>query len=144
MRINASLITAAQKRFEEPVVERVGSLLSPLDGRFGTICQPGDLLGQRLIPQLPAKVLGQALSDLTCAASLFPFHRYNSYHYCSLGEGHAAPTRIIFPQNKSQKEHDRRSYRKDHERVDVSQGGRLSLDSLIDPGVGRRPRFVRA
>src|ERR1700728_3266468 len=73
VRIQASFITAAQEGFEEPVIERIGALLTNLDDGFGTIGQPGDLFGQVLIPKLPAQVLGEQVSDFAAAASVFAF-----------------------------------------------------------------------
>ena len=78
--IDAALVTSAQKRFKEPVVERVVSLLSLLDNFLGAIGKPGDLLGQQLIPELPAEMVREPLRDFTAAASVLTFNRDNSDH----------------------------------------------------------------
>src|SRR5258708_7063270 len=80
VRIQAAFITSAQKGFEEPIVERISAFLANLDDVLGTICQPGDLFRQVLIPQLPAQLLGKQLSNFATAASIFPFNRKYSNH----------------------------------------------------------------
>jgi hypothetical protein len=73
-RIEASLVTSTHERFDETIVEWVGSLLSLLHNRLGTMREVGDFLREQLIPKFPAKPLGKPLSDFTAAASIFPFH----------------------------------------------------------------------
>jgi hypothetical protein len=80
VRIEAAFITSAQERFKEPVVERIGSFLSTLDFRFGTISEPRDLLRQQLIPKFPAKLFGKQLSDFAAAASVLAFNGNDFYH----------------------------------------------------------------
>src|ERR1700738_488475 len=74
VRVEAAFITSAQKGFEEPVVERIGAFLSNLDDGFGAIREPGNLLGQQLIPKLPAQLRRKQLSDFASAASILPFN----------------------------------------------------------------------
>jgi hypothetical protein len=74
VRIEAAFITSAQKGFEEPVVEWIVAFLSNLDDGFGAFRKPGDLLGQQLIPKLPAQLGRKQLSDFASAASILPFN----------------------------------------------------------------------
>jgi len=129
VRVEASLITPAQKGFEEPVVERIVSLLSPRNDILGAIRQPGDFLRQQLIPKLPAEALRKLPSDFTASTSVLAFHCDDSDHQCfpknccaqpfgsptthttllySFDGDTASAAWFILPQNKSQKEHDRR------------------------------------
>src|SRR6202048_1818289 len=62
MSVEASFVTAAQKRFEQPVVERISSFLSTLDDVLGALSDFRDFLGEQLIPQLPAQSVGKQLS----------------------------------------------------------------------------------
>jgi hypothetical protein len=80
MRIEASFITPAQERFEEPVVQGIGSFLSTLDDRLGTIGQTRDLLRQQVIPKLPAQLLRKQLSDFAAAAAVLAFNGDDFYH----------------------------------------------------------------
>ena len=80
VRIQASFVTPAQKGFKKPIVEWIGAFLANLDDVLGAMCQPGDLLRQVLIPQLPAQLLGKQLRDFAAAASIFPFNRKYSDH----------------------------------------------------------------
>ena len=73
-RIYAALITSAHKGFEQPIVQRIGSFFSDFDYRLGTLGEPGDLLGQQLVPEFPAELIGKFLSDLAAAASVFAFN----------------------------------------------------------------------
>src|ERR1700719_1252147 len=84
VRIQAAFITSAQKGFEEPIVEWIGAFLSNLDDGFGAIRKPGDLLGEQLIPQLPAQLLSKQLSNFATASSIFPFTRKYSNHLAPL------------------------------------------------------------
>ena len=68
--IEAAFITAAQKGFEKPVVEWVGFLLPVRHDGLGTIGQPRDLLGELLIPKLPAQLRGKLLRDFAAATSV--------------------------------------------------------------------------
>src|SRR5258708_24674441 len=70
VRIQAALITAAQKGFEQTVVEWIVAFLSNLDDGFGAISKPGDFLSQPLIPKLPAQLRRKQLSDFASAASV--------------------------------------------------------------------------
>src|SRR5262249_39456492 len=65
------LVTSAQEGFEEAVVQRIGVFFTALDNRLGTIGQASDLFGELLVPQPPAKTLGEALSDFTASGSVF-------------------------------------------------------------------------
>src|ERR1700722_16834458 len=78
--VYASFVASAQERFEQAVVKRVSALLALLDGRLGAISEARNFFRQLLIPQLPAENLGQALRDLTAAASVLSFHRDDSDH----------------------------------------------------------------
>jgi hypothetical protein len=69
--VDASLVTSAQEGFEEAVVQRIGVFFTALDNRLGTIGQASDLFGELLVPQPPAKTLGEALSDFAAARSVF-------------------------------------------------------------------------
>ena len=73
VRIEASFIAAAQERFEEPVVQGIRSFLATLDNRLRTFSKPRDLFRQQLIPELPAQVVRNQLSDFAAAASVFAF-----------------------------------------------------------------------
>jgi hypothetical protein len=84
VRIEAAFITAAQKRFEEPVIERIGSFLSNLDNGFRAIRKAGNLFGQQLVPKLPAQPLRKQLSDLAPTASVLPFDCDDFNHVDSL------------------------------------------------------------
>src|SRR5580704_630811 len=96
VRVDASLVTPAQKRFEEPVVERIVSLLSTLNLGLGAICQAGDLLRQQLVPQLPSQMLRKLLGDFAPAASVLPLNGDDSNHSESpqplLALGHSIQT----------------------------------------------------
>ena len=160
--IQATFITPAQKRFEQPVVEWIVALLSNLNDGFGAIRKPGDLLGQQLIPKLPAQLRGKQLSDFAAAASVLPFNRDDFDHAgpyanfslhatqlhiipLSLIHRHSpAATGIILLQNKCETEHDRCTHSKNHKRIDVGQTGRLRLHAPIHPRVGLRQRVVCA
>jgi len=65
-RIEAALVTSAEKGFEEPVVKRIGPFLSIFDYRRGTLGQPRDFFCQRLVPKLPAETLRYQLGDFLC------------------------------------------------------------------------------
>jgi hypothetical protein len=80
VRIEAPFITPAQERFEEPIIQGIGFFLSTLDNRFGTVSKPRNLLGQQLIPELPAELLRKQLSDFAAAASVLPFNGDDFYH----------------------------------------------------------------
>ena len=143
VRVQASFITSAQKGFEEPVVEWIGALLANLDDGLGTIGEQRDLLGQQLIPKLPAEPRRQQLSDFASAASVFPFNGDDFDHVGAMPPIRSPPlllhiiplrsthrhfpatTRIIFLQNKSEPEHDRCSHGKNHEGIDIGQARRL-------------------
>src|SRR5580704_19733467 len=84
VRVEAAFVAAAQKGFEEPVIERVGAFLAYFDNGFGAIGQTGDFLGQILIPKLPAELLSNLLGDFAAAASVFAFDGENSDHLLSL------------------------------------------------------------
>src|SRR5271169_2204390 len=86
VRIEASFVAAAQKGFEEPVVQRVGAFLADLDNVFGTIREPGDLLRQQLVPKLPAQLVSKHLSDFAPAAAIFAFDGEYSDHLLSLAK----------------------------------------------------------
>jgi hypothetical protein len=81
VRIEASFVAPAQKRFKEPIVERIGSFLPKFDDCLGTFSKPRYLLSQQLIPKLPAKLLSQQLSDFAAAASVFAFNGDDFYHF---------------------------------------------------------------
>src|SRR5215469_10444800 len=79
-RVNAPLITSAHKGFKKPVIERVRPFLARLDYRLGASRESRDLLGQQLVPQLPAKTSRQELRDFASAASVFPLDRDDLDH----------------------------------------------------------------
>ncbi len=99
VRIEAAFIAPAQKGFEEPVVERIGAFLANFDHGLGAIRKSGDLLGQQLIPKLPAQLRRKHLSDFASAASVLPFdrddfdHEFTVVQYSAL---HAHP-KLVFP-----------------------------------------------
>jgi hypothetical protein len=83
-RVDAALIASAKEGFEKPVVQRIVSFLPLLHHRFGAIREPGNLLGQALVPQFPAEAVCEQLSDFSAAASVFAFHSDDVDHECQL------------------------------------------------------------
>jgi hypothetical protein len=79
-RIDATLVTSAQERFEKSVIEWISSFLSDFDRGLGTISEPCNLLSQQLVPHLPAEMLGHQSSDFAAAASVFAFNGNDFYH----------------------------------------------------------------
>src|SRR5580698_8702 len=78
VRVEASLETAPQKRFEHTIVQRVAALLTLLHMPLVTLQLAGDFGGEQLIPKLPTQTIGHLLRDLVRAASVFAF---NGQHF---------------------------------------------------------------
>ena len=78
--IQAAFITPAQEGFEESVVHGIRAFLANLDDGLGAVGKPGDLLGQQLIPKLPAQLVRKALSDFSAATSVLTFNGYDIDH----------------------------------------------------------------
>src|SRR5271156_365179 len=74
VRIQTSFVASAQKGLEEAVVQRIGALLTTLDDGLGTLRELSDLLGEQLVPKLPAELSGQQCGDFAAAASVFAFN----------------------------------------------------------------------
>ena len=72
--IEAAFVTSTEKGLEETVVQWISAFLTNLHDGFRAIRQPGDLLGEQLIPKLPAKLGRERLSDFASPASILPFH----------------------------------------------------------------------
>jgi hypothetical protein len=169
VRIQATFITPAQKRFKQTVVQWIVAFLSNLDDGFGAIGKPGDLLGQQLIPKFPAQLRRKQVSDFAPTASVLPLNcddfdhagflrqlfaardpNYISFHFfqptatSSTHRRFAAATGIIFFQEKCEKEHDRCTHGQNHKHIDVGQTRCLRLHALINPGIGSRERVGRA
>src|SRR5579872_662940 len=88
--VQATFKAALHERFEEPVVHRISLLFVLFHGAAIAVHPPRDLLGQGLIPELPAQPRCQTLCDLAASAAVFPLQSDNSHWHNSLA--HPAAT----------------------------------------------------
>jgi hypothetical protein len=68
-------VAASPKGLEEPVVQGITLLFVFLYDSAITLHQPGNFVGQRLVPQLPAQPARNSLRNLGSAASVFALDR---------------------------------------------------------------------
>ena len=129
-RIEASLEAATQKGLKQAIVQRVAALLAPLDVEAVALQVAGDFSREQLVPQCPAKTLGDLAGDVGRAASVFALNRQHFDHEClllgtSVDGNSSTGGRVIFPHYERKRKHDARRYRQDHVSVDVSERLRL-------------------
>ena len=79
----ATLITSKSERLEQTVIKRVAPLLMFLNYGLLTVCEAGDLLCEKLIPEFPTQLGSKIFGDLSRARSIFSLDRDDSDHHSS-------------------------------------------------------------
>jgi hypothetical protein len=101
--IDAAIVTSAHERPEKPIIQRIIAFFADFNHRFGTVREPCYFFCQKLVPQFPAELLSQQLSNLATAASVFALSSTIPitpssvllFQYCSPRNCHAFAARII-------------------------------------------------
>ena len=154
--IQTTFEAASHESPEQPVEDRIPLLFVFLHHSAVALHQPGDFVGQQLIPQLPAQASRDSFRDIGATAPVFALDRNHSDHgsinhndpsiISLLVHGNPASARLIFLQRERNQEHDRRSNRENPESINVGQGARLSYHCPINHAIGllRCPVGIRA
>jgi hypothetical protein len=89
--IQCAFKAAAHGRLEQPVVQGVSALLTPLHGRAIAAQDAGDLEGKLLVPQFPTKPRRKFGGDLRGSAAVFAIYRNDFDHGTALPNSFANP-----------------------------------------------------
>src|SRR4051812_37347949 len=65
--IQATFKTAAQHRFQQPIIKRIDTFFAYLDLRPLAVGEACDFAGQQLVPELPSEAVGNHLRDCPAA-----------------------------------------------------------------------------